>query len=182
MKKLSKIILTLIPIAMSLFSCSSHAPVKKYADKTPKIDIIKYFTGDLEAFGMLQNRSGEVTRRFTVKMTGTPNKKGDELTLQEYFIFDDGEKQERIWKVKKTDENNFTATAGDVVGTAKGEQFGNALKMKYVLTIPYNGKNLDVTVDDWMYLINEKHLVNTSEIKKFGFTVAKLTIGFNKLD
>jgi len=173
-------LITLTALTMTIFSCSSSKKIEKYANNTPKFDILKYFSGKSEAYGILQDRSGEVTRRFTVKMTGKVS--GNQLVLQEYFIFDDGEKQERIWTVTVKDENNFTAQAGDVIGTAIGKQYGNAMKMKYVLSIPYKGKNMNVSVDDWMYLIDEKSLVNVSEIKKFGFVVAKLTIGFKKLD
>lgn len=169
--------LILILSFMSVFSCCSGG-IEQYSNNSPKFDLLKYFKGDLEAFGMMQDRSGKVTRRFTVKMNGVVD--GNKLTLHEYFVFDDGEKQERTWKVEFKDENNFTASAGDVIGVAKGKQYGNALQMKYVLRVPYKKSEIDLTVDDWMYLIDEKRLVNVSKIKKFGFTVAKLTIGFNK--
>ncbi len=170
--------LTLIFLTMSLFSCSAKK-VENYANQNPKFHIEKYFLGKTEAYGMMQDRSGKVTRRFSVKMEGVM--KDGKLNLQEYFVFDDGEKQERLWVVDMKDENNFTAKAGDVVGVAKGKQFGNALQMNYVLRVPYKGSTIDLSVDDWMYLIDEKSLINVSEIKKFGFVVAKLTIGFKKL-
>ncbi len=170
--------LTLIFLTMTLFSCSAKK-VENYANQNPQFHIEKYFLGKTEAYGMMQDRSGKVTRRFSVKMEGVM--KNGKLNLQEYFVFDDGEKQERLWIVDMKDANNFTATAGDVIGVAKGKQFGNALQMNYVLRVPYKGSTLDLSVDDWMYLIDEKSLINVSEIKKFGFVVAKLTIGFKKL-
>ncbi len=169
---------TLIILTMTIFSCSSKK-IENYQNASPKFDIKKYFAGNLEAYGMMQDRSGKITRRFTVKMQGEVS--GNKLTLKEHFVFDDGEKQDRVWVVDVKDENNFTATAGDVIGVAKGKQYGNAMQMNYVLRVPYKSKTIDLTVDDWMYLIDEKSLVNVSEIKKFGFVVAKLTIGFNKL-
>ena len=60
---------------------------------------------------MLENRSGEVTRRFVVDIQGTWQ--GNNGVLQEYFTFDDGEQSERIWTINFIDENNFTATAAD---------------------------------------------------------------------
>lgn len=179
MKKNFKKIITLTAIFMSIFSCSFKADIKKYQDKTPKLNIIEYFSGKTEAYGMLQNRSGEVTRRFKVEMFGS--QKDGEFVLEEQFIFDDGEKQERIWKVQMIDENNFTAKAGDVIGKSVGKQYGNAIEMDYVLRIPYKNSTIDVKINDWMYLIDEKSLINVSQIKKFGFVVGKLTIGFNKL-
>ena len=108
----------------------------------------------------------------------------NEGVLEEYFTFDDGEKSERIWKIKFTDNHNFTATAGDVVGTAKGSQYGNAMQMVYVLNLEVDKKKqtrYKVTLDDWMYLLDDDILLNKSTIKKFGIVFGKLTIFFQKL-
>lgn len=109
-------LLTLITLTMTLFSCSSKK-IENYANSTPKLDIFKYFDGELEAFGLMQDRSGKVTRRFKVRMKG--EFKDGILTLDEKFVFDDGEKQSRIWKIEKIDENHFKGGAGDVVGDCR---------------------------------------------------------------
>jgi len=172
--------LILISFFMSIFSCSNIKP-KDYQANGPKLDIRQYLNGKVKAWGILEDRSGKVTRRFVVDMTG--KWQGNEGVLEEYFVFDDGEKSERIWTIKFEDDHNFSATAGDVVGEAKGEQYGNAMRMKYVLDLEVDkGKRYKVNLDDWMYLLDEKTLVNKSTIKKFGITFGKLTIFFKKLD
>ena len=57
-------------IAIFLMSCSSITP-KNYQANQPKLDIRDYLNGEVKAWGMLENRSGEVTRRFVVDMQGT---------------------------------------------------------------------------------------------------------------
>jgi hypothetical protein len=166
---------------MTILSCSKNTP-QDYQDNTPKLDIRTYLNGKIKAWGILQDRSDKVTRRFTVDMEGKWN--GNEGTLHEYFTFDDGEQSERIWKIKFIDDNNFTATADDVIGEAKGTQYGNALQMKYVLDLEVDKetkKRYEVTLDDWMYLLEDGVVVNKSEIKKFGITFAKLSIFFQKI-
>jgi hypothetical protein len=163
---------------MSLFSCSIKDP-KVYQNNSPKFDIRKYFNGKLEAYGAVKDWRGKITRRFHVTMVG--KWQGNEGTLEEFFVFDDGEKQGRTWKLSVADDHNFTGAAGDVVGKAKGVQYGNAVRMDYVLRTPVGKKTYDLTIEDWLYLIDEKHLINESKIKKFGLTVGYLTIGFNKL-
>ncbi|MFT5703753.1 MAG: hypothetical protein ACI9TO_001131 [Rickettsiales bacterium] len=177
-KKTTSIIL----LVMTLFSCSKITP-KDYQANSPKLDIREYLNGKIKAWGMLEDRSGKVTRRFVVDMEGKWN--GNEGVLEEYFTFDDGEKSERIWTIKFSDDNNFTASAGDVIGEAKGSQYGNAMRMKYVLDLVVDketGAKYKVTLDDWMYLLDDKILVNKSTIKKFGITFGKLTIFFQKID
>ncbi len=178
MFKLTKISI-LLTISM-LLSCCSKITTKDYINNNPKIDIRQYLNGKVEAFGILEDRSGKITRRFKVDMIGSWQK--NEGILQEEFTFDDGKKDHRIWKIKFDDDNNFSATAGDVIGIAKGVQDGNAVNMNYVLNLKVDNKSYNVNVDDWMYLIDEKTLINKSTIKKFGITFAKLTIFFQKID
>lgn len=45
-------------------------PVTRYSQEEPKLDLRHYFTGRVEAWGMFQKRSGEVTKRFTVVIDG----------------------------------------------------------------------------------------------------------------
>ena len=180
-KLVLKLTLILV-ISMSLLSCSNITP-KDYQNNEPKLDIRSYLKGKVKAWGMLQDRSGKVTRRFVVDMEG--KWQGNEGVLEEYFTFDDGEKSERIWKISFIDDHNFTASAGDVIGKAKGSQYGNAMQMEYVLDLEVDkakGTKYKVKLDDWMYLLDDDVLVNKSKIKKFGITFARLTIFFQKQD
>ena len=172
--------ISIILLSMSLFSCSSITP-KDYKENNPKLDIRSYLNGKVKAWGMLEDRSGKVTRRFLVEMEGKWN--GNEGVLEEYFTFDDGEKSKRIWTIKFRDDHNFTASASDVIGVAKGSQYGNTMQMEYVLDLEVDKEKktkYKVTLDDWMYLLDDDILVNKSTIKKFGITFGKLTIFFQK--
>lgn len=172
-----KITIQLI-ILMFCISCSSVNP-KIYSNNNPKFDIRNYFNGNLEAQGILQDRSGKVIKSFKVTMKGSwQENKGK---LEEEFSFSDGKKENRIWDLEMIDENNFTGKAHDVVGMAKGEQYGNAVKMEYVLTIPVDGKKYDVRIKDWLFLTDETNVINVSKLTKFGFELASLTISFKKL-
>ena len=164
-------------LLMSLLSCSGDT-ILKYQNNNPKLDIKKYLNGNLEAVGILKNRSGEVTRYFTVKMNAKWN--GNVGTLAEEFVFDDGEKQSRTWTFTFADEENFTSSAGDVIGLGKGRQLGNALIMKYVLRIPYKNSTLDLNMEDWIYMVDDKTLINTTTMRKFGFKVGELVVVFKK--
>jgi len=176
MKKI--ILLTNFLLIMLCFSCSNISP-KIYSANSPKMDIRNYFRGDLEAFGILQDRGGKVIKTFTVKMNGTWQ--GNDGKLVEDFVFSDGKTDHRVWDLKVFDDNNFTGKAGDVVGIAKGEQYGNAMRMNYVLMISLENRKIDVQINDWMYLVDNDSLINVSELRKFGFKVATLTIGFKKI-
>ncbi len=151
---------------------------ESFANKTPILDIADYLNGQVRAWGFLQSRYGKVTRRFTVKMNGSWQ--GNKGVLSEDFIFDDGENQQRIWTITKHDDQNFEASAADVVGKAIGKQQGCAINMHYTLNIPVKGRNIAININDWLIAIDQRRVMNVSSLTKFGFNVGRLTIFFEK--
>ncbi len=170
-------IFTLGVFVMLLSACSQPSP-KDYADATPIFDIRTYFNGEVMAHGILQDWKGKVTHRFDVRMVGTVTENG--LRLEEYFTYSDGDKDERVWQFSFDDEHNFSGTAGDTVGVAKGQQYGNAVNMNYTLRIPRGDGTIDLFFDDWLFLLNDTTVINVATMKKFGIPVGKLTISFTK--
>ncbi len=175
-----KSILLIMSLSFIFGSCGFGINPKIYEKNSPKLDIRQYLNGNLEAQGILQDRSGAVIKSFVVKMRGSWQ--GNKGRLEEHFVFSDGKTDERIWEIEVIDDNNFKARAHDTVGFAKGEQYGNAVKMAYVLQVPVDEKIYDIELTDWIYLIDEKNAINVSQMTKFGLKVGTLTISFKKLD
>jgi hypothetical protein len=157
--------------------CASVQPAD-YAAETPVLDLQRYFAGPVEGWGMVQDRSGKVLRRFHVRMECTW--RGDEGTLDERFEWSDGVREQRIWRIVKHDAGRYTGTAGDVVGEARGVAAGNALQWRYVLRLPEDQGGWAVDIDDWMYLVDARTLLNRSTITKFGIRFAEITIAFRR--
>ena len=149
-----------------------------YKYTKPVIKIEEYFQGKVKAWGMLLSRSGQVKRQFTADMKGEFD--GKNLILDETFIWNDGEKQERKWNIRKIDDNTYEGTAPDVVGIAKGVSFGSAFKFEYKLLIPYKNKRIKVRFDDWIFKQDDKTAINKATMTKFGIKVAELTVLFQK--
>lgn len=168
-----KIKLLLISI-LSLAGCSS-VDIQQYQNNKPVLTLADFFNGPLTAHGILKNRSGEVTRYFNVTMTGSWDDQGIG-TLDEDFIFDDGEQQKRIWTFTPDGEGGYLASANDVEIAVPVSTAGNAFFMEYVLRIQYKGEPLDITIDDKMYLVSDKVLINESVMKKFGLEVGYITL------
>ena len=173
-----KVIFTLL-IAFLLTNCTGNnmKPID-FKDQKPRLIIENYLSGNVKAWGMLQNRSGKVTRQFEADLNGKWD--GSTLTLDEQFNWSDGEKQKRQWKINKIDEHNYEGTAGDVVGKAKGYSYGPAFKFEYVLLVPVKGKEMKITFDDWIFKQNDRVAINRATLTKFGIKVAELTVVFVK--
>ena len=171
---------TLIIALLFTASCINNNSMKPtdFKNTEPNMTIEKYFNGPVKAWGLLQDRSGKVTRQFKADMTGSFE--GDILTLKEDFYWTDGEKQNRIWQIKKIDQNYYEGSAPDVVGVAKGFQYGSAFKFEYNLMVPFKGKNIKVKFDDWIFKQDEEVAINRATLTKFGFKVGELTVFFKK--
>ena len=169
--------LAILCTVLGLTACAGVSP-EAYRDQTPALDIATYFNGQLTAWGYFADRSGEVKRRFTVKMIG--EWKGNEGVLTENFEWSDGSQSQRIWRITKLDAHRYVGHADDVKGKADGTAYGNALQWQYTLLLPVDGKTYEVQFDDWMYLMNDAVMLNKSEMRKFGFKLGEVVIAFKR--
>ena len=173
-----KIIFTLL-FAFLLTNCSYNnmKPID-FKDQKPRLIIEDYLSGNVKAWGILQNRSGKVIRQFVAELNGKWD--GTQLILDETFNWSDGEVQKRKWKINKIDEHNYEGMAEDVVGKAKGYSYGPAFKFEYVLLVPVKGKKMKITFDDWIFKQNDEVAINRATMTKFGIKVGELTVLFKK--
>ena len=104
----------------------------------------------------------------------------EQFVLKERFMFADGERSEREWRVKKVGESGYEGRAHDVVGFAKGQAKGRALNWSYVLRVPVSGKDRDITFDDWMILQPDGVLFNRATMSKWGVRVGEIVIFFKR--
>ena len=173
--KIVNSILLIISLAL-VTSCSNNMKPEDFKNTKPSLLIEEYFDGKVKAWGILQDRSGKVTRQFKADLVGSF--KENVITLDEDFYWTDGEKQKRTWKIKKIDDNNYVGTAPDVVGEATGVQYGSAFKFRYDLMVPFKNKNIKISFDDWIFKQDEKVAINRATLTKFGFKVGELTVFF----
>jgi hypothetical protein len=167
----------ILGLAMLIASGCASVDVADYRSESPPLDLARYFNGTLDGWGMFQDRSGRVVKRFQVRIDASWS--GDIGTLDEHFEYSDGARENRVWTLVK-DADRYTGTAGDVVGVAQGSAAGNALHWTYVLALPVDGRTWQVDMDDWMYLIDERTLLNRTTMSKFGVRVGEVTLSFRK--
>jgi hypothetical protein len=164
-------------LALGLAGCASNG-IEQYRAEQPALDLKTYLNGTLDGWGMFQGRSGEVKKRFHVVIEATWT--GDTGVLDENFQWSDGSKSRRVWTLKKQADGSFRGTADDVIGEAIGEVAGNALRWRYVLALPVDGKVYHVNFDDWMFLMDSKVMLNRSYMSKWGIDLGEVTLSFVK--
>ncbi|CAA6827942.1 MAG: FIG002577: Putative lipoprotein precursor [uncultured Thiotrichaceae bacterium] len=166
-------------VALLLSGCSPM-DINQYKNFEPKLDIFKYFEGNTRGWGMFQDRSGTLKRQFVVDIKGSVDESGV-LILEEDFVWNDGEKTRRVWRISRTSDAHYKGNAEDVIGSAIGVSAGNALHWTYDLNLVVKDKTWKVSFDDWMFLQPDGVLLNRATMKKFGFRLGEVTIAFKKL-
>jgi hypothetical protein len=169
--------------ALALFvlaGCSSVNP-EVYRAEQPPLELPRYFAGTLEGHGVVLDRGGQVQRRFVVVIKGSWE--GDTGVLDEDFTWSDGAKERRVWTLRRAagDGSRWTGTAADVVGVAQGTVAGNALNWRYTLDLDTGSGRYNVKFDDWMFLVDERVMLNRAVMSYFGVRVGEVLISFRKL-
>ena len=141
-------------------------------------DPFAYFPGCTHAWGIVQGRRGHVVRRFEVTIAGRTD--GDTLIVDETFLYADGERQVRTWRIMRAERGRLCGTADDMIGVAEGTLTGNSMYWRYDMQIEVGGRRYRVNFDDRMWQLDANVLVNRSTIRKFGIRVADVTIFMQK--
>lgn len=161
---------------MSLSACS--VTPEEYRNESPKMDMKTYFNGSLQAWGIFQNYREKVVKRFHVNMIG--KWEDDKGILDEHFTYSDGATERRVWNLVRIDQHNYTGTADDVVGEARGTAYGNALRWQYTLSLQVDDESYHVQFDDWMFRMDDNTVINRSVMSKFGIEIGEVILFFQK--
>ena len=184
MKKISSTLL----IVSSLLLASSCAqlmgpqklPPLDYIDKGAKLDIKKFFNGDVEGFAIIQDANGKIIDTQSIKINGKwEENKG---IVQQLFVYADGTKDSRTWLFTVEQDGSFEAVGHNVSGPAQGRQIGNAYQMLYTLSVMQNGVKQPVKIEDNGFLADEKSMLVISKFKKGYSASGKAIISLKKLN
>ena len=159
----------------SLLTSCTLMRIEDFHNTKPKMIVQEYFNGRMSAYGLVKNRNGKIIRTFKGELVGTVASDGV-ITLDELFVYDDGEKLRRVWTLKPNGYNSYIGTAGDIIGESIMKVSGNTIMMDYVMEIIYRGNKVNINVKDWLHLQEDGVIINHSKMKKFGIVVGELVI------
>ncbi|MCW8091785.1 DUF3833 domain-containing protein [Alteromonas sp. ASW11-130] len=171
----------LLALTLLIEGCGSSMEGEQYEKMGPELDLFTFFNSNVKAWGIVQNRSGNVVQRFTVDIKGSV--RDTELVLEESFTYHQGKgPTSRTWRIKKISEDKFTGKANDIPGDAIGTSHGNAFHFTYQMDLPVEDDTYNVVFDDWFFAIDDQTLINRSYIRKFGLVMAEVTIFMRQRD
>ena len=144
-----------------------------------EINLEDFFDGNVIAYGQFQDAFGTVRSRFEVEIKGKFD--GQYLEIEENFVYSDKTEMKRKWTLVKLNDSEWQGSAPDVIGVAKGVEVGDIFNWQYQIDLPIGDRFLKVTFDDWMWLFNDKKLLNKAYVQKYGFTIGEVIIFFEKV-
>ena len=164
---------TLLGVLVGFTACGSTS-VDDYRAREPAFAPEDFFNGALTAHGVVKDFSGTAIRHFRADIIGCWSEGVG--TLDEDFVFDDGEQQKRVWTLTPNGSQTYVGTAGDVVGEGLARWQGNAMFLDYTLRIELADGPIDVKIDDRMYRVSDNVVINESKMRKFGFGVGEILL------
>jgi len=144
-----------------------------YADASGEaFDLRRHLNGPILCEGMIYGPTGRVSSRFVGHFEASWN--GNRGVMTERFEYDSGNVQHREWHLSLGNDGAIRALAADVVGEATGQQSGPTVLLRYRIRLPEDAGGHVLSTTDWMYLAPNGTIVNRSQFRKFGITVAEL--------
>ena len=154
--------------------------VDEYKNGEPTLLLEEYFGGKTRAWGLFEDRFGNVQRQFIVDIDGSWD--GSTLTLNEDFLYNDGETENRVWVIKKSGENRYSGTTQQSIGEAQGALAGNAFHWEYDFNLKVGDGTWKVHFDDWMFLQSDDTLLNKATVTRWGIKLGTVYLSFRKLE
>lgn len=149
------------------------------SDTPREFDITEFFSGKVLARGAFHDRSGVARRRFEVEMNGAFE--AHAFMLNEDFVYDDGERQQRIWRIVPGKQGSFHATAADIIGAAVGTSIGNTIVMRYRHAIKIGGLPVVLTFSDRLTRLTGQAAVSRAFVTKLGFKIGEVVIDYARV-
>lgn len=173
-------LILLFTVASLATGCATSINGQSYENQTPAIELAEFFDGNVKAWGIVQNRSGNIIQRFTVDIMGTLS--GDQLILDETFNYQVGDGPlQRRWVLEQTENGTWRGKANDIDSQARGQNHGNAFNLAYRMQVPVGSRKVWVNLDDWFWMMDNNTLINRSYVRKLGLTFAEITIFMQRL-
>jgi hypothetical protein len=148
------------------------------ASKTPRTmhleEVLPQITRATGSFSAING----VKRSFVVDLKTSWN--GKVLTLREDFVYNDGQKDRKTWRFTKTGANTYQGTREDVIGETTLTVNGKKASFTYLVYLDPKNKANKVRFRDTMVLQDDGSVLNTANVYKFGFPVAKVQVNFEK--
>ena len=166
-----------VGLAAGLVSACAAEPVRTRAAAEPGFNPIAFFDGHTRSRGVIEDRSGAPTGPIVTDSVAYQDAAG-RLHMAQTLMSPGGTAQRRDWVLWRTGPDTFDATANDMDGTARGESTGRMFHWTRVWARSPGDPLMNVTINQWMYRMDDGSVIIRTAVSKLGFIVAEVTEQF----
>ncbi|WP_370322202.1 DUF3833 family protein [Oricola sp.] len=160
-------------IASFLFAALCAGPAS-----AAELRLEDFFRGQTSATGSFRTITG-LTRKFDVSLHGRWD--GRTLVLREDFRYDDGEKDTKTWRFRKTGDKTYVGTREDVLGETRVFLDGDKAHFNYRVDLDNGeGRNIVRFFDTLKLSPDGRRVVNTALVFKGPLPVARVRVDFRR--
>jgi hypothetical protein len=172
-------------IALGLLSCVVSGCGREPGAALPSVggrafDPIAFFDGHTHSWGVIEHRSGTPSESVMTDSHAERDAAG-RLRMVQQLTFQDGTSAQRDWVLWRSGPHRFDATANDMAGTARGETNGRMFHWSWVWDRSPGNRLKSVTMNQWMYQMDDGSVTIRTTVTKFGFILAEVTEQFTRL-
>lgn len=170
-------ILLVTTLSLTAAGCAS-APD---AEGARKLTLEEFFQGPVTARGTFVNSFTGAVRGLTVAIDSSFD--GKTLTLVEDFAYDDGERDQKTWRLTRTGDRTYTGTREDVIGEAKAFPDGDNMRLEYVVALKTEAwGDIHVRFRDVLALDEDGTLVNKAVVSKWGLRLGRVELRMTRVN
>ena len=129
-----------------------------------------FFSGPMRAEGSFVNAWSRSRRGIVIDMI--PAWDGKLLSLDERFVYSDGETDHKTWRLEKTGPGTYAGTREDMIGTGRVWTAGRTVRLNYVLMLMGIGFDFDET----MILRDDGSVLARSTVRKWGLMIGRVEL------
>jgi hypothetical protein len=130
----------------------------------------EFFSAPVRAAGFFLNL---LTRaRLGIQIDIVPHWDGRVLSLDERFVFSDGQTDHKVWRLEKTGHATYAGSREDMIGLGRVWTEGHVVRLAYRLVMVGTGFDFDET----MTLDADGVLVGRSTVRKWRLPVGRVEL------
>ncbi len=164
--------LAMVSLFTPLFVACARTPERSSTEAVKPMTLSSAFTGRVKGQGVFRVPITGYERRFSAVLNGTL--KGDQLTVVEDFVYEDGEKDRLTWRFTRTSSTTWTGIREDTVGVAKVVENGDDVRLEYTADIRSGGSTTRLGFADVLYQRPDGTIVNKAIATRFGIPIGTI--------
>jgi hypothetical protein len=161
-----------------LAGCSAPLGPAGFAQTRPVFDPVAFFTGHVTSWGVEENRGGQPIAIVKTDCQGVVTGPG-RIAMVQVLHVGNAPPQTRRWQLWQAGQG-YEATANDMAGHTTGWASGRALHWRWVLETRPGNPLLDVTMDQFMFRMDDGSVMIRTVVTKFGVRVVEVSERFAK--